>query len=106
MIPRGGYQTHSPIPAGFVVSSGCSFPMVVSKGFNMKTIYVRGVGEIPINYNMIAVFGPQIAASRAYDHNYEVGQIDRKHGEPCRSANGAYLDGWYSVPNPRNGVTP
>jgi hypothetical protein len=27
---------------------------------------------------------------------YRKGQLDRKLGEPCKSANGAYLDGWYS----------
>lgn len=34
------------------------------------------------------------------DHFAE-GRSDRLAGLPCRSANGRYLDGWYSVPNPR-----
>lgn len=32
---------------------------------------------------------------------FEQGRADRIAGDPCRSANGAYLDGWYSVPNPK-----
>jgi hypothetical protein len=28
------------------------------------------------------------------------GRLDRLAGLPCRSAVGAYIDGWYSVPNP------
>ena len=30
---------------------------------------------------------------------YTMGVYDRKEGKPCRSANGAYLDGWYAVPS-------
>jgi len=32
---------------------------------------------------------------------FERGRADRVAGEPCRSANGAYLDGWYSISNPK-----
>ena len=32
---------------------------------------------------------------------FEQGRADRLAGKPCGSANGAYLDGWYSVPNPK-----
>ena len=31
--------------------------------------------------------------------DFEKGRSDRLRGLPCRSANGAYLDGWYSVKN-------
>lgn len=32
---------------------------------------------------------------------FDRGRADRIAGEPCRSANGSYLNGWYSVPNPK-----
>lgn len=32
---------------------------------------------------------------------FEQGRADRIAGDPCQSTNGAYLDGWYSVPNPK-----
>lgn len=28
---------------------------------------------------------------------FDQGRADRIAGKPCRSANGSYLDGWYSV---------
>ena len=28
---------------------------------------------------------------------YDKGRIDRLTGQPCRSSNGYYLNGWYSV---------
>lgn len=28
---------------------------------------------------------------------FELGRSDRRHKLPCRSANGSYLDGWYSI---------
>lgn len=34
---------------------------------------------------------------------FDQGRADRLAGRPCGSANGAYLDGWYSVPNPARG---
>lgn len=27
---------------------------------------------------------------------FREGQADRRNGEPCKSANGAYLNGWYA----------
>jgi hypothetical protein len=30
---------------------------------------------------------------------FDQGRFDRLTGNPCRSANGSYLDGWYSVRN-------
>lgn len=31
-------------------------------------------------------------------HNqWKIGHLDRILGHPCRSANGAYLDGWYAT---------
>lgn len=32
---------------------------------------------------------------------YRQGRKDRLNGKPCASANGQYLNGWYSVPNPK-----
>ena len=32
--------------------------------------------------------------------DFNKGRKDRVAGLPCRSANGDYLDGWYSIPNP------
>lgn len=66
--------------------------------------YIRGVGRIPMSYNNMAVFRSEIAASVAYDRNFDDGRHDRLSGLPCRSANGAYLDGWYSIPNPRSKI--
>jgi len=34
---------------------------------------------------------------------FRMGQQDRKAGQPCKSTDGAYLDGWYS---PEKGVPP
>lgn len=45
----------------------------------------------------------RIAAKWAYLNRtpavkeYDKGRIDRLTGQPCRSSNGHYLDGWYSV---------
>lgn len=33
---------------------------------------------------------------------FTLGRADRVRGMSCLSANGQYLDGWYSVPNPKN----
>lgn len=33
------------------------------------------------------------------------GRTDRLRGMPCRSSHGAYIDGWYSVPNPGKEIT-
>ena len=30
------------------------------------------------------------------ERQFRLGQIDRRLGEPCKSTNGAYLNGWYS----------
>jgi hypothetical protein len=30
---------------------------------------------------------------------YRLGRRDRSRGLPCSSANGQYLNGWYSIPN-------
>lgn len=30
------------------------------------------------------------------ERNFQLGKSDRKRGKPCASANGAYLNGWYS----------
>jgi hypothetical protein len=38
----------------------------------------------------------------APSHDFQKGRADRVLGLPCRSANGAYLDGWYSVSNNSN----
>lgn len=37
------------------------------------------------------------------DEAYEFGRSDRVAGHGCRSANGLYLDGWYSVKERKNG---
>lgn len=37
---------------------------------------------------------------RSREDYFAEGRSDRIAGKPCRSANGGYLDGWYSVPNP------
>lgn len=30
------------------------------------------------------------------ERTFQIGKADRKAGKPCASANGAYLNGWYS----------
>lgn len=32
----------------------------------------------------------------AKERLFQIGRTDRKTGKPCASANGAYLNGWYS----------
>lgn len=59
--------------------------------------YIRGVGRIPMNLDNIQLFRGEIAADAAYNRNFDDGRHDRLNGLPCRSANGAYLDGWYST---------
>lgn len=37
--------------------------------------------------------------------NFQKGRTDRREGLPCRSANGAYLIGWYNPEKPCYYVT-
>ena len=43
---------------------------------------------------------PPHSTSAPREDYFAEGRSDRIAGKPCRSANGGYLDGWYSVPNP------
>lgn len=36
---------------------------------------------------------------------FQLGRADRKSGRPCASANGAYLNGWYSQELPHYYIT-
>jgi hypothetical protein len=54
----------------------------------MKTTYSAEVTRTEIH----SVTPRQIQLERTFRQ----GQADRKRGLPCRSANGAYLDGWYN----------
>lgn len=51
---------------------------------------------------------PYINSTRAADknrlHQWEIGRRDRIDGFPCKSTNGAYLEGWYSIPHTPNGT--
>lgn len=48
-------------------------------------------------YEQLAVFQPEIEIEKAKRNKWNLGRQDRLQGLPCRFANGAYLEGWYSI---------
>lgn len=48
-------------------------------------------------YEQMVVLRPEIRREQSRSKFWTEGRQDRLDGKPCRSANGAYLEGWYSV---------
>lgn len=51
----------------------------------------------PISIEQSAVLRPELTRQSHRAKEWQKGRDDRLAGQPCRSANGAYLEGWYSV---------
>lgn len=53
----------------------------------------------PTSIEQSAVLKPELQRQHHRAQQWDLGRADRMAGLPCRSPNGAYLEGWYSVPN-------
>ncbi len=51
----------------------------------------------PISIEQMHVMRPELHRQASRAKQWSIGRLDRLNGEPCKSANGAYLEGWYSV---------
>ena len=48
-------------------------------------------------YEQMVVLRPEIQREQSRAKHWDAGRADRLSGQPCRSANGEYLECWYSV---------
>lgn len=50
----------------------------------------------PISREQAIVMRPELSRQASRAKHWEKGRQDRLSGQPCLSANGAYLEGWHS----------